>query len=363
MKLKILVPLLGVLFLAGCGQKEPVFTQYADTAMGTVIQLNLYSADAESAENFSKEAMELLNALEKERLSWRLETSEVFRLNASAGAEEGFPLSEELARELAACLDVWEQSEGAFDVTLGAVVRLWKIDSLAAGEISNKDFSIPSPLEISRALEKCGSEHLKLVEGEAATGQTADGETGGDARIFLPEGMQIDLGAVGKGIALSELETLLKCQPDISAAVISAGGSILVYGAKADNSTWKVGIVNPLDTSSSIGTLVLEPSNWYITTSGDYERYVEVDGVLYHHIIDPATGYPAEGDVRGVTILTRDGLLGDALSTACFVLGVEEGLKLVEKYDAEALFVLADGEIVLSEGLQEKSAAATFIAK
>lgn len=359
MKLKIRVLLLGVLFLAGCGQKEPIFTQYADTAMGTVIQLNLYSTDTESAKNFSKETMELLNTLEHERLSWRLETSEVFRLNASAGAEEGFPLSEDLAHELAACLDVWEQSEGAFDVTLGAVVRLWKIDSLASGETSKEEFVIPSHEEISKALEKCGSEHLQLVAGDMVTGEAAEGGT----RIYLPGGMQIDLGAVGKGIALSEIEALLNNQSDISAAVISAGGSILVYGAKADNSTWKVGIVNPLDTSTSIGTLVLDPSNWYITTSGDYERYVEVDGVLYHHILDPATGYPAESEVRGVTILTRDGLLGDALSTACFVLGVEEGLQLVEKYDAEALFVLADGEIVMSEGLAEESADAKFIAE
>ena len=90
-----------------------------------------------------------------------------------------------------------------------------------------------------------------------------------------------------------------------------------------------------------------------MSTSGDYERYVEVDGVRYHHILNPATGYPAVTSVRGVSILSKDGLLSDALSTACFLLGPEKGMELAERYEAEVLFIMEDGELILSEGMEK----------
>ena len=113
-----------------------------------------------------------------------------------------------------------------------------------------------------------------------------------------------------------------------------------------------MGIVNPFDTAESIGILTLEGS-WCVSTSGDYERYVEVDGVRYHHILDPKTGAPAVSDVRGVTILMKDGLLGDGLSTACFILGPEKGMALAARYGAEALFVMADGRFEMSDGMKD----------
>ena len=91
---------------------------------------------------------------------------------------------------------------------------------------------------------------------------------------------------------------------------------------------------------------------WCVSTSGDYERYVEADGVRYHHILNPKTGMPAAGDVRGVTILMKDGLLSDGLSTACYILGPEKGMELAGQYGAEALFVMADGRIEMSEGME-----------
>ncbi len=151
---------------------------------------------------------------------------------------------------------------------------------------------------------------------------------------------------------MENLNRLLTQHPDVTAAVISLGGSILTYGSKPDDSPWRVGIVNPFDTSDSIGILTLE-GQWCISTSGDYERYVDLDGVRYHHILDPKTGAPAVSEVRGVTILMRDGLLDDGLSTACFILGPEKGMALTEQYGAEALFVMADGRLELSEGMKQ----------
>lgn len=322
----------------GCGGRSPEHTdyRYTDTAMGTVIQQTVYCASEGEAREVFREVTELLQELEKDLLSWRLETSEVYAVNAAAGEKEGAPLSEELAEILEQCLEVYQDSEGAFDITMGPAVRLWNIDAWAAGQ-QQGEYPLPDPETLGQTMENCGSGRIRL-EREAL-------------RIFMPRGMQLDLGAVGKGLALGKLGELLDSRPELSGAVISLGGSILTWGGKPDGSSWKVGIVNPRDTSSNVGVLSLE-GQWCISTSGDYERYVEVDGVRYHHILDPATGYPAASGVRGVTILSKEGLLSDALSTACFILGPEEGMALAEHYGAEALFVLENGELVVSEGMK-----------
>ena len=128
--------------------------------------------------------------------------------------------------------------------------------------------------------------------------------------------------------------------------------SILTYGSKPEGGAWQIAVTDPLDPSESVGVLTLDGGHC-VSTSGDYERYVEVDGVRYHHILDPRTGSPAHSDVAGVTIVTKDGFLSDALSTACFVLGQEEGQQLLEKYDAEGLFIDHEGTITMTEGMRQ----------
>ena len=157
---------------------------------------------------------------------------------------------------------------------------------------------------------------------------------------------------MGKGVALDEILKTLEAHPEVSGAVISVGGSILTYGSKPEGGAWQIAVTDPLDPSESVGVLTLDGGHC-VSTSGDYERYVEVDGVRYHHILDPRTGSPAHSDVAGVTIVTKDGFLSDALSTACFVLGQEEGQKLLEKYDAEGLFIDHEGTITMTEGMRQ----------
>ncbi len=371
-----------VILCCGCGDAGPgertdragqntASWQYMDTAMGTVVQQTIYAKDQETAEDFSRQAFDLLSRLESEEISWRLDTSEVYRANVSAGSGEGFGLSEDLSGLLEACKELWERSDGAFDATLGAVTRLWNIDSWAVEE-DTEEFAPPAEGELERALSTCGSQRMRLVweepgesgpklgtdsvtEGDSAAAASASLQEGngqaGRCRLYLPEGMQLDLGAVGKGFAMERLLGLLEDSSDVTAAVISLGGSILTYGSKPDGGPWRVGIVDPFDTSGSVGTLTLE-GQWCVSTSGDYERYVEADGVRYHHILDPKTGMPAVSDVRGVTILMKDGLLSDGLSTACYILGPEKGMDLAGQYGAEALFVMADGRIEMSEGME-----------
>lgn len=242
---------------------------------------------------------------------------------------------------LQTCLELYEKSEGAFDVTLGALVRLWKIDSWAGGAETG-EFQAPSAGSLEEALGRCGSSMVGLLPKDSWQEGT---------RLLLPEGMQLDLGAVGKGLALSRILELLEEEPEVSGAVVYLGGSVLTYGSRLDGGSWKIGIADPSDPSSSVGILTLE-GQWCVSTSGDYERYVERDGVRWHHILDPATGLPADSGVRSATILSRDGLLGDGLSTACFILGPEKGLELAGEYGAEVLFILDDGEFVMSEGME-----------
>lgn len=360
MKLFLRSVLLGITMLfccMGCGREEMHSEegasggqwnpsegtwQYTDTAMGTVITETLYAGGQKSAQEIGGRVSALLEQLEQESLSWRTETSEVYRINAAAGDGEGCPVSDEMAGLLQECLELSGKSEGAFDITIGALTRVWNIDKWAR-EGETEGFRPPSPEERESALEKCGSGRVRL---EWDTGD------GSQARIYLPEGMQLDLGAVGKGVALSRLAQLLEEQQGVDGAVISLGGSILTWGSKPDGSQWKVGIIDPADTSSQVGILSLE-GQWCVSTSGDYERYVEFDGVRYHHILDPATGAPGESGVRGVTILSKEGMMGDGLSTACFLLGPQKGMELASAYGAEVLFVMEDGEIMMSEGMEK----------
>ena len=321
-----------VILSCGCGNMQPAKIQSVDTAMGTVIQQNIYSTDKQS--EAAEEILALLHRLEEEELSRRLDTSEVWAANEAAGKEEGILLSPELSEIIERSLEIWRQSGGAFDVTMGPVVQLWNIDGWASGEREGS-FELPEKESLCDALEHCGSEKLQL-----------DG-----TRLIMQEEMQLDFGAVGKGIALDRILAYLQKKEGITGAIISAGGSVLTYGEKPDGTCWKVGIVNPADTSTNIGVLSLE-GQWCVSTSGDYERYVEKDGIRYHHIINPATGYPADSGGAGVTILSKDGFLSDALSTACFILGKEAGMKLAESYDAEVLFVEKDGSISMTEGMR-----------
>lgn len=320
--------------LTGCSRK-PDMIQRVDTAMGTMIQETLYVTDRNST--VQDAVLECINSLEAERLSWRLDTSELYRVNQSAFTDnsEMVPISHDLWSNLAACMEIAGASNGAFDVTIGEVTRLWNLDTWSVLE-DKSNFELPSSEQLQEMLQNTGYEKIQLEED----------------KISLRDEVQLDLGAVGKGIALDEIKQLLEQQKEVTGAVVSVGGSILTYGQKPDGSSWKVRIVNPNDTASHLGTLSLN-GQWCVSTSGDYERYVEVDGVRYHHIIDPATGYPADSGVRGVTILTKDGLLSDALSTACFVLGIEDGMKLAGQYGAEALFVDKQGEIRMTEGMEQ----------
>lgn len=311
----LLLGMLCCLCLSACSKK---FTSI-DTAMGTIIKQTIYT----TGEDVTEEVLAVMTDLENNVLSWRKESSEIAIINANAG-KNSVEMSQRLESYMEMVLDVAEKSEGAFDPTVGLITREWDID----GENPH----VPSEEILQKMVADAGYEKIQISEN----------------KISLCEDVTLDLGAAGKGIACDEARAYLSQNKSVTGAVIAAGGSIVTYGKKPDGGDWNVGIQDPRKESAYLGVLRLK-GEWYISTSGDYERYFEQDGVRYHHIIDPKTGYPANSEVISVTIICDNGLLSDALSTACFILGVEDGMKLAQDYNAYAIFVDEDKNIYTSD--------------
>ena len=322
---------IGMIFLlSGCGLlNSPKQYQTTGFSMGTVISQNMYGG----REQIADEVLDVINGLEK-TISWRIEGTDVDRINDAAGTDTFVEVSHKLAGWLTDSEKVCEMSKGALDITIGAVARLW--------DIGGENPRIPGQIELETAMERLDVDELR-IEGNKVS--------------FLRKGGQIDLGAVGKGIACDEIyDYIVTNYPDIN-GTFSVGGSVLIYGEKPNGQSWKVGIRDPRGAEGAyMGSLTFsqkEGERINVSTSGDYEKYFEVDGVRYHHILDPDTGAPAESDLISVTIISESGFLTDALSTACFVAGKDDGLKLVEKFDAEAVVITKNNEIYMTDGAED----------
>lgn len=295
------------------------------SAMSTVVRFHLYGKKAEEKSNI---LMQDINILENDFLSWRISGSEVARLNQSAGGG-GVEVNARLKGWLDRIYEIERDSNGALDITVAPVAKLWNIES--------EHPRVPDETELKEALNRVNYKNILLDGGQS---------------FRLLEGTQIDLGAVGKGIACEELAYTLR-HADFCSGTISVGGSIAVVGHKPDGTPWKLGIQNPRgETGEVMGVLSIK-DNCFLSTSGDYEKYFMEDNKRYHHILDPRTGRPAQSGLISVTIISEYGLDSDALSTACFVLGLEEGMALAEKYHAEAIFIDEHKQVTITEGLKE----------
>ncbi len=288
-------------------------------AMGSYIQQTVYGRGGEEA---AAQAAQEIGELEN-RISWRREGSGIDMLNGSAG-EGPVPLDDGTRGLLETALEVCEKSGGAFDVTIAPVSRLWDFDE-------NPHLPERGELAAARALV----DYRKL----ALTPQGAS----------LPAGMAVDLGAAGKGAACDKALEAYR-EKGLTGGVVAAGGSVGLYGKKPDGSLWQVSVRDPWG-GGSVGVLALEGG--FVSTSGSYEKTFQQDGKTYHHLIDPKTGYPAESELVSVTVCSGSGALSDCLSTACFVLGEEESLPLLESFSAQALFIHEDGSITFTPGLEE----------
>ncbi len=259
----------------------------------------------------------LVRELDSKQLSRYTSGSEISRINSEAETV----LSDEMRDYITELLEVGKMSGGKFDIALGAVSDLWSF---------NDSPRVPSTDELTEALSRSGSGKLSL------SGNT----------LTRADGCIVDLGSAGKGIALDKVKSYLS-DKKISSAVVSVGGSVLLYGKGSFN----VGVRDPWgEAGRSVMTVKLGAG--CVSTSGSYERCFEQGGKRYHHILDPDTGLPVENGLVSVTVISDSGLLSDALSTACFVLGAEGGAKLAAKYGCEAIFITEDKKVICTDGIK-----------
>ncbi|MEG0978630.1 MAG: FAD:protein FMN transferase [Oscillospiraceae bacterium] len=292
-------------------------------AMGTVISQALYDDDAEV---MSKKISSEIKKMEESYLSWRIEGSDVYRINNNA--DQFVAVNDLTYNWIKTSLDVSKNCNGIFDITIGNLTSLWNIGT--------EHPRVPSQDEINNALKTIDYQRVELS----------------DKKVKCATNQQLDLGGIGKGAACDRIEQILD-KAKYGGAVISVGGSILLHGQNPNADKWSVGIRNPRSEAASDYVAILKVDNGCVSTSGDYERVFKKDGVSYHHILDTRTGYPSDSGFISVTIVCDSGVLSDILSTACFILGYEDSLKLLDKYDAEAVFIDKDLNVYATSGIKD----------
>lgn len=297
-------------------------------AMGTYMQQTLYGGESDDRTQAASAAIQAVSDLQG-KISWRETDSDIQTLNNSAGNQE-VAISEDTASILKLALELAEQTDGAYDPTVLPLSLLWNFDEGAD--------KVPDKASIE--------EHRQYVD--YTTLQVNDNGT-----AFLTEKHSaVDLGAIGKGAACdAAIEAY--AQSNVTSGVVAVGGSVGIYGTKADGSKWNIGIRNPNsdNASASMGTLSIDGG--FVSTSGTYERTFTEDGVTYHHILNPKTGYPADSGLVSVTVHCDNGALSDALSTACILLGVERSQALLASYGADAVFITQENDVIVTDGLKD----------
>ena len=281
-------------------------------AMNTTVSAEIKGLKSDDA---LKEIKEEIIRLDEKLLSRTNVNSEIYAVNNGETK-----ISDELIMLLTVLKEIEQESGGAFCIGVAQLTDLWGIGTESA--------RVPDEAEIKTAIENCRDWSIDY-----------DSKT-----VHLPEGVKLDLGAVGKGIACDyacKIASDLNCKE----SVVAVGGSVLLDGT-GKKTTFKVGIRDPLGEANEY-CAVLEIPSACVSTSGNYERFFEDEnGKRYHHIFDPSTGYPADSGLMSVTVVAKSGTISDALSTACFVMGIEKSLPLLQRYNANAVFITEDKEII-----------------
>lgn len=313
----LLLGLFVVLFSSCSKNSGESFTGFA---MGSPISLKVYGKDksfsGESALNKANELELLISSVAGD--------AEIYRLNAS---DKAVRLSDETVEIINKTEEIYKETSGRASVAAGALTKLWGFET--------DDFKQPSDEQIKKALISTIDENV-VVDGNTVT---------------LKNGAKLVLGSVGKGRACDNIIEYIKTKKGITGAVATSGGSVGVYGKPYDRDFFIIGLRNPYGKTNDCFATV-KMNNAFVSTSGDYEKtFIGTDGKKYFHILDLKTGYPVETDLTSVSVIAKDGLTSDALSTACFILGEENSIKLLKKYNAEAVFVYHDKTVSITSGL------------
>ncbi len=311
-----------MLALGGCSQGDQPVSK-ANFLLDTYVEITLYDDSDVSVIDL---AFREITRLE-DMLSVNREGSELDQLAKAAG-KEWVTISPETQEVLLLAKEYALLSGGLFDVTAGPLIDLWDI---------NNGGHYPTQAELDAVLPLISSDDLLIEDGKA---------------YLAREGMEANLGAIAKGYIADKVKELLVAQ-GVESAIIDLGRNVLLIGDKPDGSAFKVGVQDPnQDQGVLLGLATTADTS--VVTSGINERYFTYEGVDYHHILDPFTGFPADNDLASVTILSTSSAQGDALSTTCLLLGTDKGMELIESLDGvEAFFITKDGTTTMSSGFEE----------
>lgn len=307
--------LICLLFWLGCVPPEYREARYL---MGTLVEVEIFGVERERAMAAAARAFDAVKRVD-ELMSTYKETSEISQINHEAYRQPVI-VSEETFFVLEWALEMSRASGGAFDITVGPLVRLWGFDR------KEGKGKIPSAQEIKKTQQLCGYQKVILNREEKSV-------------RLKQEKMELDLGGIAKGYAVDLALEALR-QEGIKAACVSTGSNLGYLGHPKNKQRWKIGVKDPKKPEKIIDTL--EVGEEAVSTSGSYENFFEVDGKKYSHILDPRTGWPVDNGVLSVTVVAPRGIDADALSTALFVLGPEKGFPLARRFDTKAFFIFEE---------------------
>ncbi|MEQ5789621.1 FAD:protein FMN transferase [Muricauda sp. NFXS6] len=293
--------------------------------MGTRFEITVVAPNEEIGYINIDEAVSEIERVEKLISSWDKD-SETTLINKNAGIKP-VKVNRELLNLIERSIKISEITDGAFDITYASMDNIWKFDGTMD--------KVPTEAEIKNSVSKVGFKKIQL---------DAENQT-----VYLPEkGMKIGFGAIGKGYAADRAKELLVSK-DVKGGIINASGDLTTWGTKVTGEKWLVGIANPLSKDKVFSWLPIIESS--VATSGNYEKYIELDGKKYSHIMDPRTGYPTRG-INSVSIFAKQAELCDALATAVFTMGRDVGLHMINQIDGvEAVVVDSENKVHKSSGI------------
>ncbi len=292
---------------------------YTDTLFDTIVRIQILDPAEPEVIDGCKDLCRQYDTL----FSKTDENSDIYKINTAAGAP--VEVSADTLTLIKKGLYYCELSGGVFDITIGSVSNLW--------DFKAEEPAVPSADAIAAALSNVNYKNI-IIENNTV-------------RLASP-GTVLDVGAIAKGYIADRIRDYLE-ESGVKHAVIDLGGNILVLGTKTDGSKYNIGIQRPFDKTGSPMTSV-KIENQSVVTTGIYQRYFKLDGKIYHHVLNPATGLPCENSLYSVTIITDSSLTADALSTVCYLLGYEKGMKLVNQLDnVDAIFITDDFELHYSD--------------
>lgn len=314
------------LILTSCGAPAPKEVTRQSFMLDTIITLKYYGKNADAAET---ESINRLNEIDKKMSTFK-PSSEISKINDNAGGSP-VKVSSDTFFVIQRATQISKTDQGGFDISIGPLVNLWGIGT--------NHQKVPTKTEIDKAKKLVNYNDIILDK------------TNSTVKLKL-KGQALDLGGIAKGYAADQLKAIC-LKHNITSAFLSLGGNVYAIGNNTNGTAWRIGIQDPLkDIGQYLGIITVTDKS--VVTAGNYQRFFIKNGVRYHHLIDPSTGYPAQKGIISATIISSTSINCDALSNTTYILGVDKAIKLINSMNGvEAIFITSDKKVYVTNGLKD----------